>query len=304
MFSLVKKGGWFVLAAFLTVFARAANAMTAEYEYQLDAYYTAVDCNINFSSAPIPYYEAKNELDVYRELLLSSHIPRQAAIEASVNPLPILGVYLKKHSRDFYNGAETNGDANIIRSVTTGFEEPAALSLFLGNMIDFKPIHRRSYGEGKGYMGTVLSVGGQHIKDNVLISDKWIEGEWKLKGERNLEEIKHHWSFRIGGKFHDNPNIADVYFFALRRSRTDYNDRRMSFLKNSGFSYKFDFSAKALNAVQHQLIFDKKFPMPSSRIVPTLSIGFEWRARAKYTGALRNREEPTFLFLFQPNIEF
>lgn len=270
----------------------------------MDAYYTAVDYYIHLSSRPIPYYDNKSEWQIYKKLFLSSPIPRTLLFEASVNPLPLLGVYLKKQTPAFYDGAQVSDHQNVIQSITTGFEEPAALSVFLGNIIDFKPKKRRSYAEGRGYMGTLVSVGNNHIKDNELVRDNWVEAEWKVKGDKKLADVKLHWSFRVGGKFHGNADIADVFYVGLRRARTDYGEKAFSFLKNSGIMYKYDFDVRNFNAVQHHFVVDKKFPMGKSRVVPTLAVGFVLRTKDKYKGSLKTEDEARFQFLFQPNVEF
>lgn len=278
--------------------------MTGEYEYLLDAYYTAVSYNINLSSAPVTVTDDKSEWQIYKKLLFASALPRYVVLEASVNPLPITGVYLKEQARDFYDSFDIGSDVNLIRSVTTGFEEPAAASVFFGSIIDFKRSKKKSYAEGKGYSGTLFSAGTQHIKDNDLIEDKWFEAEWKLKGDRFLDKEKLQWSFRLGSKFHDNRNIADVIYIGLRRSRTDYKDRRLSWLNNSGIVYKFDLDVRNLNAIQQELVVDKKFPLPNLKVVPTMAVGLIWRDREKYKGDLRDEDPQKLELILRPNIEF
>jgi hypothetical protein len=280
----------------------SAWCASTEYEYQLDAYYAAVDYYIHFTSAPVFYCTDNNEFEIYKKLL-SSPLPRYVILEGSANPLPLLGVYLKRQAPTFYHDAQLSHDVNLIRSVTTGFEEPAALSVFLGNVIDFKPMKKKSYAEGRGYIGYLLSAGNYHIKDNDLVKDNWLEAEWKVKGDKKLSNLKLQWSFRLGGKYHANIEIADVFYVALRRSRIDYDDHHFSWFKNSGLMYKFDFDTRTFKSIQHQLVADKKFPMPKGKIVPTLSLGFIWRAEEKYAGSLRT-DSPNFEILFQPNIEF
>lgn len=289
----------------LTAFAAPArSSMNAEFEYQLDAYYTAADLYVNFSTSAIPYYDNKSEWDVYRKLFLSSPIPRTLTLEASVNPLPLAGVWIRRQAPRFYDDAQISDDTNLVESVTAGFEEPAALSVFLGNVIDFKPVKKRRYAEGKGYMGYLISVGNRHIKDSELIHDNWVETEVKVKGDRRWESHKLQWSFRIGAKHHENRNIADVIYVGLRRSRVDYESGRFFWLNNTGYMYKFDANARSFSAVQHHFLIDKKFPLKNRKMVPTLAVGFLWRARDKYRGSLRTEESGRFQVLVQPNLEF
>jgi predicted RNA-binding protein len=280
------------------------KALTGEFEYQLDSYYTALNYNISLTSAPIPYFEPTKESDIYKHLLLSPQLPRFMVLEASVNPLPILGVYLRDQASRFYSEAQINDEVNLVRSVTAGFEEPWALSLFMGNVIDFRPVKKKKYAEGKGYIGFLVSGGGKHIKDNELISDDWLELEWKLKGEKFLKDTSLIWSFRLGAKFHSHPDIADVYYVGLRRSMTDFLNKKLSWLKNTGAMYRYDVNSRGLSQIQHYLLIDKKFPLKSTKIVPLISVGFIYRDKAKYRGTLQDPEHHKFQFLLQPNIEF
>ncbi len=280
----------------------SAAALEGEWEYQLDAYYTALDYTIHLTTVPIPYVDNKSEWEIYKRLITSPR-PRFLILEGSVNPLPMTGVYLKGHAPAFYRRTNIGSGQNIIQSVTAGFEEPAAVSIFLGNVIEFKPVKRRSYGEGKGYIGYLLSAGTQHIKDNELIDDNWIETEWKIKGDKKKSDIKLLWSFRVGAKFHDNPDIADALYISLRRSRVDYDDKRFEWLHNTGATYKFDVDARTFHPIQHQLVIDRKFPTKGRRAVPTLSFGFVYRTEDKYRGNLRTSERE-FQALIQPNLEF
>ncbi|HRY28728.1 MAG TPA: hypothetical protein P5079_01675 [Elusimicrobiota bacterium] len=275
-----------------------------EIEYQLDAYYTSVDYYVNLTQSPIPYHEFKSETDIYKKLILSSPIPRFLLLETSVNPLPLLGVYLKRQARDFYDDTQFSEDSNLIRSITTGFEEPAAVSLFFGNIVDFKPVKKRDYAEGRGHIGYLVSAGNYHIKDNDMMKDDWVETEWKVKGDRIYPDMELRWSFRIGAKFHARKEITDVYYLGVRRSRIHFKERGFSWLNNSGIMYKFDFDQSRLSAVQHHFVVDKKFPLPDKKVVPSLALGFLWRSEKKYTGDLGDARRTVFQFLFQPNIEF
>jgi hypothetical protein len=288
-----------------TLLPTVLSAVEAEWEYHLDAYYTALDVNINFSKEEVPQAGSdKKEWEIYRDLLLSSPLPRSMVIEASVNPLPLTGVFLKDQAAHFYKEASLTPSANLVQSITTGFEEPAAVSLFFGNMVDFKPHKTHSYAEGRGYMGYLFSAGTQHILDNDLIEDDWWEAEWKIKGDRKFPQQKLQWSFRVGTKFHGNADITDVFYLGLRRSRIDFLDRSWSWLRNSGFQATFNFDTAQARFIQANVTVDKKFPLDKKRWVPTLSVGFVARSRDKYSGELRNNNQGNFEMQIQPNLEF
>lgn len=293
-----------VLCLLFLIAAAALQRLRAnELEYQLDAYYAAVDYYLGLTRRPIPHYEFKSEADIYKRLIFSSPVPRFMLLEASVNPLPLLGVWTRRQAPHFYRGMQA-GESNLVRSVTTGFEEPWAASVFLGQIVDFKPTKKRRYAEGRGHVGYLVSAGNYHIKDNDMVKDDWVEAEWKVKGDRIFPDMKLHWSFRVGAKSHANREVADVYYVGIRRSRTDYRVRRLSWINNSGVMYKFDFRRSNLAAVQHHLVVDKKFPLGKGRLVPSLSLGFIRREKDKYSGSLRDRDPRSFEFLFQPNLEF
>jgi hypothetical protein len=290
--------GFFILISFLS----PLFGVTQEWEYQLDAYYTAVDYTVHLTTAPIPYYDNTSEWEIYKRLF-KSPMPRYLIVEGSVNPLPLAGVYVKRQARSLYDKADYGREQNLIQSVTAGFEEPAALSIFLGNVIEFKPTKRKSYAEGKGYIGYLFSAGNYHIKDNELIHDDWMEAEWKIKGDKKKSDIKLQWSFRAGAKLHSHAGIADVFYVGLRRSRVDYGNHQFSWLRNSGAMVKFDFDLHRYNPIQYEMIVDRKFPVKKSKVVPSLAIGFIYRTRDKYSRELQSDSEE-FQLLLQPNLEF
>jgi hypothetical protein len=204
---------------------------------------------------------------------------------------------------------QLSSNFNAVRAVTAGFEEPGALSFFLGNVVSFDTIKKSLQGKRNGYSGMLVDLGMHHIKDNVLIRDNWIQIEGKLKGEQILEDRSLLWSFRGGMKFHENRHIADSFFIGFRRSRTDFkeNGRSNFWLHNSGFEYISDFSQEKLEPIRHYLVVDKKFPFRKSRMALTLGLGFVWTADKKYSGPLTNSATGTsnsFQFILRPNLEF
>lgn len=105
-------------------------------EYELDAYYSSLGLYINLWDEPIKNAGKKKELLIYRDLLLDSYIPRFIVLESSIFPMPCLGVIHKEHGRNSYDKADLNG-FNIVKAITSGFEEPYAFSLFIGNVVKF-----------------------------------------------------------------------------------------------------------------------------------------------------------------------
>ena len=275
----------------------------SELELEYDSYYSSLDYYIPLTNSPIPCLDEKNEFDVYKHLILSP-VPRFLVAEISVNPAPCLGVFLKKNEPDFYNRANVSQDFNIIQGITAGFEEPWAASLFLGNVMSYSPPGVKAC-EGKGYIGALVSCGNYHIKDNELIEDNWLEAELKVKGDKKSEENKITWSFRVGGKFHNNPYIKDVLYFSMRRDRLDYGDRSFSFLKNSGIEYTVSIDNESGSIIEHYFRIGKKIPLGKIRAAFSINTGFIWDAADKYTGPLaRPGNGSLFQFILQPNLEF
>ncbi len=278
---------------------------TISFEYELNPYYTNADLFISLTNAPIPDAGEKSELEIYRDLFLGSYIPRFMVLEASVYPMPIAGVLMKKHVAQQYKNGGAINHFNVIQAITEGFEEPWAVSLFLGNVMNFKRAGSPEMeGGNKGFMGYLLSAGNQHIKDNVLIDDNWAEVEWKIKGDRDYPKQKLSWSFRIGAKFHNHEDITDVYYVSVRRSRLDFDAKASSIRHNSAFEYKFLFDQKHRSAVQHTLYAEKKFPQKGKKYAFTLGVGVIYDKDRKYTGALDDRDGDSYSIIIRPNIEF
>ncbi len=278
---------------------------TISFEYELNPYYTNAALFLSLTNAPIPNAGEKSELEIYRDLFLGSYIPRFMVLEASVYPMPLAGVWLKDQAPDIYSKGDVGDDLNFFQAVTEGFEEPWAVSLFLGNVMNFKRSGSPEFeGGNKGFMGYLLSVGNKHIKDNELIDDNWTEIEWKIKGDRDYPKQNLSWSFRIGAKYHDHAEITDVYYVSVRRSRLDFEAESSSIRHNSAFEYTFLFDQEDMAAVQHSFSVEKKFPQKGKKYAFTLALGIIYDKDRKYTGTLDDRDGDSFSIIIRPNIEF
>ncbi|MDH4164626.1 MAG: hypothetical protein OEW15_18340 [Nitrospirota bacterium] len=275
-----------------------------ELSFEPDAYYSNVGMTVALTSAPIPHVGEQTEKEIYATLLSRAYAPRFLLLEASVNPLPCLGTYIRDRHETFYNDAEITGNFNWVKAVTAGFEEPYAASVFLGNVVNFDVPGNRDM-SGKGYSGLLYSFGTYHIKDNILIRDDWDEFEWKVKGYRKTADRKLSWSFRVGAKYHENPYITDIVYLSFRRSRLDYKPDRASVFNNSGFEYTYDMDRKTLNAIRHYFTVDKKWPLAGGKSAFTVVLGVIWESFKKYTGPLSaGRETSDLQIILRPNIEF
>ena len=269
----------------------------------LDPYYTSLDVHLPLTRTPIPDLGEEDEVSVYRHLFFNSLTPRFVILEAAVYPMPDLGVYLKKNNRSFYDSAAIDG-FNIVESLTAGFQEPYSFSVFFGDVVNFVEEGEVRKGTNKGYMGYVLSHSREHIKNNRLIDDPSWEAEWKLKGERNFVDDKLSWSFRLGAKIHENPDIANVAYLGLRRSNLDFNYPVLSWLKNSSFAFRWDFALRNGSIVRQEYIIGKTYPFQSPHMALKLDFGLVWESFLNYTGALRDTDHHSYTFVVRPNIQF
>ncbi|HUL00382.1 MAG TPA: hypothetical protein VLX29_05935 [Nitrospirota bacterium] len=288
---------------------KSAETSTKEFKrfelvFEPDAYYSDVDVIISLTKKPIPHIGELNEFEIYAELLSRAAIfPQFLVLEASINPLPYLGTYIRSHATQFYQDATLfNSSFNWIESVTAGFDEPYAFSILAGNVADFT-IAGSNDTKGLGYSGYLVSYGNFNIKQNKLIQDDWWEFEWKMKGDRKSPVKKLNWSFRIGAKEHGNKNITDVLYVSFRRDRVDYKPEGYSLLNNSGFEYTYYMDRRTFSAVEHYFTVDKKWPLENRQIALALALGFEWQSAKKYTGPYATGSD-SFTFIVRPNIQF
>ncbi|MBI5429101.1 MAG: hypothetical protein HY938_01445 [Nitrosomonadales bacterium] len=310
---------WMILALAHAVAAQAADTAPppdlgvtladesnkAEIVWEWDPYYTDVSANIPLTSKPIPTITSDSEAVIYRDLIEGSIIPRYMLLEASVYPMPVLGTYLKRRAPDFYKQGKINGsNINIFESLTAGFQEPWAVSAFFGNIARLVRPGETRTGTNKGYTGYLFSAGAKHIKNNVLVDDIWHELEWKIKGKRDYPDEKINWSFRLGGKFNNNPEITDVIYLGIYRSNLDHRAPILHWFKNSSFDLKAQFSQKSGKIVREDFVVGKKFPMEKQSYTPTLDVGLVWESPDEYSGALRDRSSNSLTLLFRPSIEF
>ncbi|MES1981851.1 MAG: hypothetical protein V4443_05175 [Pseudomonadota bacterium] len=273
--------------------------------WEWDPYYTDVGWHIPLTRLPIPTITSDSEIEIYSKLIEGSLIPRYMLLEASVYPMPVLGTYLKTHTPGFYRqGQLGTGGINFFDSATAGFQEPWAVSAFFGNIATLERPGEARDGVNLGYTGYLISAGSQHIKDNTLVADPWYELEWKIKGKRDYADEKLGWSFRVGGKFHANPDITDVLYFSVHRSNLNARFPLISWLNNTNVEFKSHFSTHGGQIVREELIVGKKFPAAGWRYTPTLDVGLVWRSPDEYAGVLRDSQSSTLTLVFRPSIEF
>lgn len=290
----------FLVAFILPVQTLSANETM--FEYELDAYYSNVSWTKGFHNQEVPVVQNLKELDIYKQILKNSLQPDFIVFEASINPMPILGVYLKDV---WYAGEDSRKiDAQLVQAVTTGFEEPYALSVFAGRVLRFAPPEGMSTtGDNKGYIGYLLSVGTQHIQRNTLIADRWMELEWKIKGQRETDVQYLSWSFRGGAKFHSHPEISDSFMLGLRRNRIDYLKSEDTFLRDIGFEYQLDMLQSNFAPSRQTLIIDKHWPLQQGKRTFSLGFGVVWQGASRYLGDLAKGHDK-WTWVLRPNMKF
>jgi hypothetical protein len=301
-----------LLAACLPALARAQASTTPPPEkphfetvWEWSPYYTSVDLHVPLTDEPIPDGGRMDEAEVYRQLFLRSLRPSVLLVEASVYPMPMLGVWLRGHNPGFYDNATVgHSKLNLVQVVTAGFQEPWAVSAFLGSQMKFSREGEQGKGTNRGYMGYLVSAGKKHIKENFLIDDDWLEAEWKLKGDRVFKEDRLSWSFRLGGKFNRNPDIADTVYVGISRSNLDFHSPVLSFLYNSTITLFTEFSMHRESLLRQEVMFGKKYPSETLGIAWELDFGVIYERASKYTGTLAPLATTSYTLVIRPNIVF
>ncbi len=290
--------GLFLLSGVIQAFA-----VEGEWEYEIEPYYTNIAYFKTLDDTPIPELGERSESEVYSDLFRRSYLPRFILVEASINPMPVMGVLLKSEAaEDVYDKMTITQDLNLVEVATAGFEEPYALSLFLGNMVKYESADGSGV-KSKGFMGYLASYGHLHIRKNKLIDDRWGEFEWKLKGDQVLSDRKLSWSFRTGFKIHDNPLITDEFYVAIKRERLQEHGDVYSWIQNGGIEFKYRMDKDSGATIGQQLIIDKKIPIKKKGWVVSLGVGFVRDTPKKYKGSLLVDKSET-AFVLRPSISF
>lgn len=272
--------------------------------WELSPYYTSVGLLVPLgNSLQTLANEAMGEAEVYGELFAKSGSPDVFLLEASIYPMPWLGTELRKNSPGLY-GRDARG-ANLIPALTAGFQEPWAVSAFLGNDLLFVRPGQAVKETNRGFMGYLLTYGNKHIANNRMFDDDWLEFEWKMKGERIFNDDRLSWSFRLGARFHRHPDIADTLYLGISRSSLDFNAPMLSWLHNTKINLLTEFVQDSSRFSRQEIIFGKKLPARSRWLAAwQIEVGAIYDSRNKYRGALSQQTEKGTTFVLRPNIEF
>lgn len=266
---------------------------------EFGAYYSSIGLYVPLSDDPFPDGGRLEEADVYRQLFERSWRPNVVAFEASVYPMPILGVWLRKDHPTFYDLSPS-----LFQAVTAGFQEPWAVSAFFGSQMKFTRPDEGERGSNRAHFGYLVSAGTKHIKSNVLIADDWLEAEWKMKGERVFKEDRLDWSFRAGGRYNGNRDIADTLHLGIRRSNLDFKAPFLSWLDNSRLDLLTELAVDGLTLLRQEVIFGKRYPLESRLYALELDFGLIYERASKYSGELSPLAKTAVTVVFRPNIIF
>jgi len=278
-----------------------------QYELWLDPYYTAANATRALRSSPIPRLDTEREGGVYSWLMRRLFLPRDILVEASVNPLPVGGWALRRFAPESYEDAAL-GDVNFVEAATTGFPEPWAISVFLGNVVNLVSGQDTSKIHGIAYSGFLVSWGQWHLVENRLVRDDWFESEIKLKGDDvQRSERKLGWSFRVGWREHFNPSIHDAVYLAIKRKRTDFNVSGWDPFRNASIETRVDFDRADLPApslLRWSMVGGKTFPAASGKWAFTLALGLKQELHTGYDGDLREKAPKGWTLVLRPNVEW
>ena len=300
---------WFVLTAWaVSSLADDGDARLevkqTEILWEFSPYYSSVAALIPLgASLQTVGNEHMSEAEVYRELFIKSGSPNVLLLEASIYPMPWLGTELRKNSPGLY-GRDERG-LNLIPALTAGFQEPWALSAFLGNDMLFVRPGQAVKETNRGFMGYLVTVGNKHIADNQMIDDNWLELEWKMKGERIFKEDRLSWSFRLGARFHRNPDIADTWYLGISRSSLDFDAPMLSWLQNTKINVLTELLQGSGQFSRQEIIFGKKLPVKNDWMAAwQIEMGVIYDSGNKYSGTLAQTTARGTTFVLRPNIEF
>ena len=276
------------------------------FDYELDPYYSNVSAFFQIGDEPVIDGTDVPEYKLYSELMLDSWKPNTFIVEAALHPAALAGVAYRNVFPTDYEHAEINTlDVNLIHALTAGFEEPYALSLFIGRMVIFNQKGAEHIGGNRAYAGYLLSVGDYSIKDNRAIYNQWVNVEAKLKGTRDIDEHTLDWSFRVGAKINKNPDFADSVYIGARRSRIDFFKGIWSWVYNSGFDVMAAVSTDDFELIHAQAVFEKSWPLDAEeKITFGLEFGYMYEGNGKYRGSLYEEGVTNHRLILRPNLSF
>lgn len=273
-----------------------------EFDYELDAYYSNVSAFIDLDrSAEIRDAHTLSESKIYKDLILNSLSPNIFLVELALHPMPLAGIYFRHEHDSMYRQTQLN-KFNAVKAITAGFEEPYSISFFMGRMMVFKKKNGEHIGKNRAYIGYLVTLGNYSIKDNYAHNDNWMNVEFKLKGTREQEIKDLDWSFRVGGRFHDNHNFVDTLYVGARRKSIDYKKTVYSFIYNSAFNTMLAVDSKKFRLTEAEFVVEKSFPLSwSKKMSFSIGLGYLYYGDNKYSGDLKEDGVDNHQLIIRPN---
>jgi hypothetical protein len=279
------------------------NSLYTEFS---DPYYFSSGLYVSLTGGPLPRFDTIGERVVYRHLIDNAFTPNCFLMEVGTYPLPLAGAAARAWAPRYYRRSEFKG-TNLVRTLTESvdFKEPWSLSLFAGNMFFFR---QKSGGiNGQGTIGSLVSYGYYHIKDNLLYPDHWGEFEMKMKIDKTGGDRQYANSYRLGIRIHSNKDVRNFCYAAFKRDRTDFVERAFSFVKNTNMQARADCSMSPLDILALSVEAGKKKPFTwkGRSYAVGISFGVTWNIKNAYSGELGRSFVPnSFQPIITPMLKF
>jgi hypothetical protein len=283
---------------------------------EFDPYYMPLGWIIPLTGDPVPVLELEHEQQVYWHLLGHLFSFQTVVLEVSGYPLPLLGAGIRAWMPEFYRACTIFPGFNLVESLTTSyFQEPYAVSLFWGQVVNFTTtkdifIHIISNQAvtnvyaGNAYSGLLFTYGSHHINHNLLIPDDWLEIEIKMKGTRFNSQIEMSWNYRFGERLNFNPEIKSYLYFWVKRDHLDKKLSEFSLIYNCFLEFFIWFSTDDWRFMKSMVMYGKNFPVADGQLVLGIGLGVIWNITPMYTGSLYDSEWTEFQLLVVPIIRF
>ncbi|MBL7075140.1 hypothetical protein ISS37_07875 [candidate division KSB1 bacterium] len=260
----------------------------------------------------------EEEGKLYRDLLREVMIPQFMLVEFTLYPLPFWGAWLERDYPRLFNRFHFYSDVNLLRMVSSGYEQPYSLSFFLGDILTFYDIldfqnWKLKY-RGKGIIGVVLTVGNQSFLDSWLFKDYWVQLMGKMRGVRVIGSGagEFSWDFKAGVKLHQKGELPDVLILSFRRRRMDPGAPKFTPGQNCRWEYEMQFPLRDFGPkrplTKLLLSYGKMFPIHLFWDMQlTLDVGILFERKRTFdrsTGLILADEIVVSQFFVRPSIEF